>query len=43
MLTIYTGNIYSDRLASLDTTYAWPEEEVIKIVKHFLGSYGKKG
>lgn len=22
---------------------SWPEEEVIKIVKHFLGSYGKKG
>lgn len=22
---------------------SWPEEEVIKIVKHFLGSYGKEG
>lgn len=27
MLTIYTGNIYSDKLASLDATYAWPEEK----------------
>lgn len=27
MLKIYTGNIYSHKLASLDTTYAWPEEK----------------